>query len=94
MMNASVTVLRPRDRTAAERSKRYRRKRKVVPAAIAPGGVTIDTAEMIALSVRLEAGTVTHDDLQMASRLVTALAMTLPPDSAIALTAAASARRG
>jgi hypothetical protein len=83
MMNASVTVLRPKDRTAAERSKRYRRKRKVVTAATAQNSVTVTTVEMCALAGRLGAGRVTAEDLRVAERLILALVHRLPADSTL-----------
>lgn len=85
-MNATVTVLKPKDPTGAARSKRYRRNRRTLQrhAAVTPS-VTVDTSEMVALAVRLEAGTVTQDDLHVASRLVLALLHSLPSDSALAL---------
>jgi hypothetical protein len=84
-MNASVTVLKPKDPTAPERSRRYRRKRKAAVTAAVPSGVTAGTVEMAALAGRLAAGTVMHDDLRVAGRLVLALMTSLPPNGEIDL---------
>jgi hypothetical protein len=86
MTMATVTELRPKDPTAAARSRRYRRNRRTLQRhdPVTPG-VTVDTAQMIALSIRLEASTVTRADLDLASRLITALVHMLPPDSALDL---------
>jgi hypothetical protein len=84
-MNASVTVLKPNDPTSPERSRRYRQKRKAAVTAAVPSGVTVSTVEMAGLAGRLSAGTVTAEDLRMASRLVLALMTMLPPNGEIDL---------
>jgi hypothetical protein len=56
MMQASATVLPPKDRTAAERSKRYRRNKKAAAATPARSGVTVSTVDVFALAGRLDPG--------------------------------------
>jgi len=91
-MAGNVTVLRPKDRTNAERRRRYRQRRSVTvrPPAVTEAvtsevdaGVTVDTVTMCGLAGCLGTGRVTADDLQMASRLVLAFAMSLPAGSSI-----------
>jgi hypothetical protein len=83
-MQSSVTVPRPTDRTSAAPSKSYRQE-KAAAAAARRKGVTVSTAEMCALSARMDAGSVTAGDLQLAAHPVLALAQMLPVDSALAL---------
>jgi hypothetical protein len=85
MMQASATVLHPKDRTSAERSRRYRRNKKAAATAATQQGVTVSTVDMCALSARLAAGRVTVDDLQIAGRLIWALVHLLPADSSLTL---------
>jgi hypothetical protein len=60
MMQSSVTVLRPKDRTSAERSRRYRRNKKpLLPRRQTQQGVTVSTVDMCDLSARLAGGRVT-----------------------------------
>jgi hypothetical protein len=68
-------------------------KKKAAAAAAQQKGVTVSTAEMCALSARMDAGSVTAGDLQLAARPVLALAQMLPADSALALRSASRCRR-
>jgi hypothetical protein len=81
---ATVTALRPPDRTNAERQRRYRARRRIVTPTVTPD-VVVDTAAMTALAARLSTGAVTAADLEIAGRLVLALVAMLPPDGAIGL---------
>jgi hypothetical protein len=94
-----TTVARAKDRTNAERQRRYRANRREttvtrtvteperngVTAATQPerNGVSIATWEMCALAARLTDGRATAEDLQLADRLLLHLVLMLPRDSLI-----------
>ncbi len=85
---ATVTALPVRDRTNAERQRRFRERRRraaavTVDAPARNGAVTVSTADMCRLGARLRSGTVTADDLRLADKLIMALVNSLPPDSSI-----------
>ncbi len=90
-MQGNVTVLRPKDPTAAERSRRYRRRRKGVtrPQTVTQenvtASVTVDTVTICTLAASVGAGRATAVELELAERLLLALATMLPEDGAIGL---------
>ncbi len=84
---STVTALPIRDRTNAERQRRFRQRRKqaatvTVDAPARNGAITVSTADMCRLGARLRDGRATADDIRMADRLIMAL---LPPNSTIDL---------
>jgi hypothetical protein len=79
----TVTALRPKDPTAAERQRRSRARRRqptVTPArdTSTHSRDTIGTVQMAALAGRLSRGDVTPDDLELAGRLILMLVQRLP----------------
>ena len=85
MSDTTVTPLRlpVKDRTNAERSRRYRARRKAQRLAATERK---RSAEMCALGARLKSGTgITLDDLRLADRLIMALVCLLPRHSTIQL---------
>jgi hypothetical protein len=79
----NVTPLRPKDRTNAERQRRYRRRRTVTPESVPT--VTVTTVEMAALAGRLGVGRVTVEDLKLAERLILRFMQALPTNGKIDL---------
>jgi hypothetical protein len=93
MIDTNVMPLRPRDRTNADRQRRFRNKIKaaVTPperqsvTAAALTVTVIGTPEMCALAARLTSGTITLNDLRLADKLIMALVDRLPPNSTVEL---------
>ncbi len=78
------------DPKAAARSRRYRHRKRdarsnaVTPETVTPS-VTVDTVTMVQLAARIGAGRATAADLELAERLLLALAAMLAEDGAIGL---------
>jgi hypothetical protein len=72
MAAATVTVLKPRDRTNAERQRRWRERQR--------NGVNngVDPVAACALAGKLESGHATAEEVQAAGRLILALVTSLP----------------
>jgi hypothetical protein len=91
----TISPFRAKDRTNAERQRRYRAKRRAVTVTEAErngvtvdtlperNGVTIATWEMCSLAARLTDGRATAEDLQLAERLLLHLVLMLQRDSSI-----------
>jgi hypothetical protein len=87
---STVTTLSIRDRTNAERQRRFRERRKqagtvTVDAPARNGAAVITTSEMCSLAARLSDGRATVEDLRLADRLIMALVTRLPPNSTLKL---------
>jgi hypothetical protein len=84
---STVTALPVRDRTNAERQRRFRQRRKQAAVTqVERNGTPISTIEMCALGARLKSGVgITLADLQLADRLIMALVARLRRDSTIVL---------
>ncbi len=78
------------DPKAAERSRRYRHRRRdarsnaVTPETVTPS-VTVHTVTICELAARIGAGRATAADLALAERMLLALAAMLPPDGTLGL---------
>lgn len=97
---ATVTLLKPKDTTTAQRMRRYRQRKKAKRDRPNPApsvtldrnvAVTISTPEMCSLAARLTDGRATPGDLVVAEQLIMELVARLPRDGSIALTWPASA---